>query len=267
MGEALNNPAVQSALLPLLVAVLAAPAFAAVQSRWAALAIPLGFLAGYVAAVGVPPLPPVSSTQKIPYLVVAAPLLVLLLDRGVWWRRASVVLWTVLALGWLSWPRLDADPLSVAAGMVACLALFWLLEKRPNQDTAVCFLVAGLVFAGVAFLGSSASIAQGAGSLSAAAGGLLLWCWPRDRWPSLAAGALLGVVACFALLAQQALLYTRASSAALALLAMIPLVPLLPLSFPAKDRPRRAFALLVTSLPLAAGALAFAWYKAQGGSY
>lgn len=267
MGEALNNPAVQSALLPLLVAVLAAPAFAAVQTRWAALAIPLGFLAGYVAAVGVPPFPPVSSTQKIPYLVAAAPLLLLTFDRGGWWRRGAVLVWTVVALGWLSWPRLDADPTSVVAGMVACLALFFLLEKRPNQDTAVCFLIAGLAFAAVAFLGSSASIAQGAGSLSAAAGGLLLWCWPRDRWPTLAAGALLGVVACFALLAQQALLYTRASDAALALLVMIPLVPLLPLSFPARDRPKRAFALLAACLPLAAGAIAFAWYQAQGSAY
>ena len=147
--------------------------------------------------------------------------------------------------------------------MALSLGTLWISERRPTHDLGVALLVAALTFAVVAFLGSSASIAQGAGAVAAASGGLLLWSWPRDRWPRPGAAALLGALGALALLGQQALLYTRASATSLAAMALILWIPALPLSFPAKDRPLRAFAVLAASLPLALVAVVLAWYQAQ----
>jgi hypothetical protein len=257
-----QDPLVQSVVLPLLTAFLVAPFLAALRPSLAGVAIPFGFLLGYLAAVGQPPFPPVSSGQKLPYLVLLAVVGGAAFERPGLAPRVFMAAWAAASLGWLAWPRLSGDAQAFAvAGVAVGVGIMLELSRRSLQDVCVALLAAALGLSAVAFMGASASIAQAAGGLAAATGGMLLWSWPRERWP-LGTAALAGAAGALLLLLQQSLLYTRADPFALLALAAVAFVPLVAgPSLQSRGRYLRAVMLAGWCLVPVAAALLVAWLR------
>lgn len=223
---------VQSFALPLLAAGAATGLlrFLAGTTRsalFASAAVPVGFLVAYLVILGTPPFPPVASSQKLGYLAPAGLAAGFLLD---WLGDRPLLRWPLLvggpALGlyWISRPRLG----DLQTTTLLTLLLLWLASlivflrlgsaaRRPGIEASVMLIMAALGAGAIAFLGRSASLAQLAVALGAAAGGFALWNWPRARYRFGAAalfggaGSLLGLVSIMSL-------YSRASLIALALL-------------------------------------------------
>ena len=157
----LQNPAVQSAIIPLVLALISAPAWAALRHDWTGFAVGVGFIAAYVAAVGVPAFPPVSSTQKIPYLIAAGGVLLALLPAALPWRVSGTVLWAIASCAYIAWPRLGGDgTLEAIVATALGSALIAICLWREQQDVLVMLLIASLGLIPVAFNGASASIAN-----------------------------------------------------------------------------------------------------------
>lgn len=221
MSDLLANPAVQSGALPFLTALVVAALLGfsgAAPSRFAGLAVLAGFLVAYVITIGLPPLPPKSSGQKIAYLALLGGLtgFTLQLAQVHSGRRALVgLIVSALAISWLGWRKLAAGPspdhVTMALILVgAAIALF--TTERQSEDGAdktVPLLVVSFAFAGIAFYGASASMAQNAGALAAALGGLLILNWPKRRFGLDATARMTGVVTLIALITQMAL-FTKA---------------------------------------------------------
>lgn len=125
----LFNPLIQSIAIPLgltlVVAGLLRLTFGKERGRiLACVAVAVGFLASYFATLGTPPLPPRSSIQKFPYLVLAGALLGLVLDLTKAGRATMVIgaLFPAVGLVWLAWPLFGQ--FSVANGIAfAALAV------------------------------------------------------------------------------------------------------------------------------------------------
>lgn len=194
MTDLLNDPFVQSSLLPLLLGVAAVGGLWAVGGRngraLAPAGIALAFLALFVLVVGLPAFPPPSSMGKLFWSVAAGLALGLAADTlGITGRAASaaVAAWLVLALGWIAGPALDSAasfvPLAVLLAVGAWIAVTGASpsgEARPAAPAAV-LLALTLAVGVTALIGSSASLAQLGLGLTAATGGFLLWNWPRER--------------------------------------------------------------------------------------
>lgn len=279
----LQHPAVQSGLFPLAVSfalagVLRLAGGRDAGARLASAAVGFTLVGALVLVLGVPPFPPRTAAQKLPYLVAGGTLLGILLDARGPSRSPAVLLalaLPVVVVGWLAWGRLAAPTVEnlvpagavLAAGVVAALRL---ARWRGSETTApVMLLVAALGLAGVAAQSASISIAQLVGALAAALGGFLLWNWPVARYPFGWAGLLGGAGGLLAL-ATQTTLFTAASPVALGLLALVFLADLAldPRRLDASAW-RRALApvllALICALP-AAAAVAVAFFTGRSGS-
>jgi hypothetical protein len=200
-------------------------------------AIAVGFVAGYVAMIGLPSFPPRGSGQKLAYIAAIGGALGFLMDLA--WPRRGVLagigaLGALAAVAWLGQATLlqmqldrDALVLGIAAilGVIFCVRL----GREVDHDAlaAVGIFVASLALAAIAFLGASASAAQLAGTLAAATGGYLLWNWPIPR-TRFAAAALLGAGVTLVAIATQLALFTRANTLSLAVLSLVALAGLVP---------------------------------------
>lgn len=222
MQELLADPLVQSAGLPLTVAFAVAGLIRLIggEQRGTALAsvaVAVGFVCAYAAVLGWPPMPPVSSNQKLVYIAVVGLATGAALDFG----RASKALERILvavlplaALIWLGWNRLKApDPAFL--GLIAVLwiggmVVLWRVGDARGWGIAssVMMLMASLGAGGLAVLGSAASLAQLFFALAAALGGFMLWNWPKPRLPFRAA-ALFGAGLTWLALADAVVLYTK----------------------------------------------------------
>ncbi len=198
-----EDPLFQMAAVPAIVAFLAVGFFrlAGGLNRGTAMAgaaIAFGLLSAYLFIQGMPPFPPVSSSQKLPYLILGglvlgafadafpnrpalayAAIVVVVLATVVWFGLPQV---TSLD-GLLSLPR-DIQLTAVGLTIGGLLVLSRLYRQgRFGGDAAVMLGVAALALAPIAFLSNSASYAQMAVALAAAVGGFYLWNWPRPRYP------------------------------------------------------------------------------------
>ncbi len=235
MDSLFAHPLVQSALVPLVVAALAAGLFRGLGGRRrgaivASAAIALAFLASYVMVLGLPPVPPHGAGQKLFLLVVAG------LGTGILLDLAPAPRWLVLGLlggfvaaglAWIGAPRLIAGAqwdgaLRYGPLVVGCLAALIRLEQRAHDGLtpSVLLLVAALGVGAVAVLGASASLGQLAFALAASVGGFMIWNWPRSRFP-FGFAALFGGAGALAFLAGQLTFFSDASAPALALLAVV----------------------------------------------
>jgi hypothetical protein len=235
----LSDPLVQTAGLPLglsflvggLMRVLLGPGRGAAL---AALGIPLGLLAAYVAILGTPPLEPRGAQQKLFHIVVLAAALGALIawsGRGGGRPVAVLVLAVTAAEAWLFEARLRSGTFAqlwpLAAVWVGTLFAADRLARAgaSDRDAPVMLLVAALGLGVVALLGASASYGQLGFALAAATGGFLLWNWPWARWPLEPAGLLGGGTALLALVAAVATFAPRADKIALALLLLCFVTP------------------------------------------
>jgi len=230
-GSWLDNPLVQSAALPLVVALVVTGVLRLLAGPGrgpllAGAAVAIGFLAAYLSIVGLPPWPPRASDQKLAYAVSAGVVLGLVLDsvrvpRLVHWL--AVVAGAAAVLAWIGWPRLRAGELEMTLRVAAlwlggAVALLRLHRQRlQGAQAGAMLLVVSAGAAPVAFYGASLSLAQFAGALAAAAGGFLLWSWPLSHYRFGSAGVLGAGSALLTVLGIMGL-YTQASPAALALL-------------------------------------------------
>ncbi len=228
MSELLQDPFVQSSVLPLLVGLVLVGVLHLLRRSLAAAGIAAGFLVVFALVIGLPALPPPSSMGKLFWASAAGLLLGVGADAaGLRGRIASVVLavWLAASLLWIALPALD----SVAA-VVSVLVLLgtaaWVAFARGSEPhgsetvesptaPAASLLALALAVGGTALIASSASIAQMALALAASAGGFLLWNWPVERhgW-GLSGRVATGIAV---LLAAVLALYTQTQAAVLLL--------------------------------------------------
>ena len=240
MGERwLDDPLVQSAAIPLAVALVAALAIGrAIGARYAVLSVPLGWIGASLAIQGGPAWPPVGSSQKLPFAVIGAVAvggaICALSERasagsprpaiagGLRGPLGAAAAAFTAAVVWVAWPLLRSGR-PAALGLVGALcaaggAALWLLDRSRERgiEPPLMSLVVACGCAPIALSGASASLAQGAGALAAATGGFLLCNWPRGRHPFGELGAFaLGIPLLLSISIM--VLYTDASPLALAL--------------------------------------------------
>lgn len=228
MSELLQDPFVQSSVLPLLVGLILVGALHLLRRSLAAAGIAAGFLVVFALVIGLPALPPPSSMGKLFWASAAGLLIGVVADlAGIRGRVASAVLavWLAASLLWIALPALDSAAavvsLVILLGTAACVAFARGSEThgsgRGESPTApaATLLALALAVGGTALIGSSASIAQMALALAASAGGFLLWNWPVERhgW-GLSGRAATGIAV---LLAAVLTLFTQTQAAVLLL--------------------------------------------------
>jgi len=191
MSELLQDPFVQSSVLPLLVGLILVGVLHLLRRSLAAAGIAAGFLVVFAMVIGLPALPPPSSMGKLFWASAAGLLIGVVADAaGVRGRIASAVLagWLAASLVWIALPALDSASaivsLVVLLGTAACVAFARGSQTQGAESPMVpasTLLALALAVGGTALIGSSASIAQMALALAASAGGFLLWNWPVER--------------------------------------------------------------------------------------
>lgn len=226
----LNHPAVQSAVLPLLVGLLATGVLRLAGGndygpRLASVAIGLGVLVAGLLILGMPPWPPLTALQKLPYLLAASLTLGILLElNGTLRTRFPLILalWPLAVCGWLAagrWLHLESSLLLklllLYAGALLVLGRLHTL-RDAGSTPAVMVLCVALGLGAVAF-STSLVLGQLAFALAAATGGFLLWNWPQPRYGFGYAGVF-GAGGAVLTLAAQSLLLTPVSPWALACL-------------------------------------------------
>lgn len=189
-----------------------------------ALAQVAGFLAAYLALLGVPSWPPETAREQVAYVAafgVLLGILLLLLPRWADGLQAAALAWPVVIVAWLAL----RVPLGLETILVAAtLAVFGaamigpLAGARQRSPRRVLMLLSAVVgLAAVAALGGSAVVAQLALALAASLAGVLL----AGRTLALANAALIGPSGAALALAGALALSDAASRSALLLLALV----------------------------------------------
>lgn len=271
MQDLLANPAVQSGVLPFVIAMMAGLLLKRLGWYWAGLAITAGFTATVYFTAGFQ-FNPWTSTRKIIALGYAAVVLGVLLDIYPWSRRWLPPLLFVAAGAsalWLVWPVLQRreglDLWLLAAGSVVyvgwCAAAMESLRSKSVHAVGAAVTL-GFGTGGVVLLGASALLGQLGLALGSAAGALwLLASFTRNtEVGSLAmfpAGMLLG------LLGIGGHVYSNVPWYSLAMLALAPACAQIPLS---SGWPRWMQALMTSFLSGApAGIAVWLVYRVAGG--
>ena len=271
MESIIQNPALQSGVLPFVLSLLVVLALSMAGSFRAGIAVAAG-LALCIALVAGFQLTPLTSTRKIILLALAAFPLGLALDLWAPARRVAATLLAVLATGsvlWLLWPVLSRRELAEALLLGAALAAYgaWqvvALDTLRHDSRRV--LGGGLALAfgtGVgALFGASALLGQLGMALGAALAAPALVHFIRG---GVGAGHLVAVPVALisALLGVAAHVYAKLPWTALAALALAPLLAAVP--WPRRLPDRLGF-VLITLLASAASVLAvyLSWRSAGG---
>ena len=131
-----------------------------------ALGLTAGLVAGQVAIQGWPALPPNGAIDKLWWLALLGGALGLGLPRVADGRRRRMarVAGLALAVVWIGWPRLMIPDVTawIAAALLVGAGVWALsqVERAGSPGGALLILVGGVATAGVAFYGSSYSMAQ-----------------------------------------------------------------------------------------------------------
>ncbi|BAI74674.1 hypothetical protein AZL_b00110 (plasmid) [Azospirillum sp. B510] len=189
MSELLQDPFVQSSVLPLVVGLILVGLLHLLRRSLASAGIAAGFLVVFAMVIGLPALPPPSSMGKLFWSSAIGLLLGVLADlAGVRSRAAALALavWLAGSLLWIALPALDSA-VAVISLLVLLGAALWVAFGNSSETggrptaPAATLLALALAVGGTALIGSSASIAQMALALTASAGAFLLWNWPVER--------------------------------------------------------------------------------------
>lgn len=164
----------------------------------ASIAIPVGFIVGFVLIVGWPPFPPIAVQQKILWVALAGLLAGAVMDilagKLPGWATVSICLaWPAIIVLWVGWPfleRLDfsefeKNPLALGptagaagiwlAGSIGLLQLRRTRADKPNDLAAGIMLAVASVGAGaLAIYFDTGSTGQIAFALAAATAGVVL---------------------------------------------------------------------------------------------
>ncbi len=231
-----NNPFVQSAVIPFVVAFSLAILLAKWRTRWVGFAVPVAIFVAVFLIHGFDFFP-LRSTNKIFLLGSIAVVVAVLFELLPWrrWRTGLLVAVVAAMAVWLVWPRLGRlDGLEWWLTVVVPIvyAAWWCiwadyLKDRPIQALNT-YLLLGFATAICATLGATALYGQVAGAVAAACGALwLLWLFKRP----IAAGWLVVLPASvlLLLLGIGAVVYAKLAWYSLALFALIPVCVMIPL--------------------------------------
>lgn len=265
MQTLLDDPMVQAALAPLLVALLVGGALLRTRLAWFAIAAAFATLVGLSTGISFTPL---SASRKVVLLVLAAPFVGLSLDLLPKPPRATVpVLAMLCGAGsiWVFWSVLSqretAQMLPLAAGVALFVGLMVALTLRLRADGAAgggATVALGLAVGVAAVL--SASIGNFANGIATAAGGgaMLLLQFALDR--RLAPGyiGMLSTGLAAALFAAATFMLAQLPWYAMPLLLLVPLAAGLDVAAQRSPRVRMVAATLV-SLGVSTATMLAAW--------
>ena len=190
----------------------------------------VSFLIVAVLVLGWPLFPPVTATHKSMVLAMLAVGLGFALHAS--HATATIVrvmfllLWAA-GLAWLAQRVLFGERWwQVALTCVAGIAVLLQVERRAGDGLLGVgqILLCAVGLSMIALLSSSASIAQSAGALAAACGGVMLVNWPRVRLP-ISASTLFPIALILGLLAAQTVLFTQARIVPIVMLMLVFAVP------------------------------------------
>lgn len=167
-----------------------------VPERLAALAVTVGYWAGYYGVQGWPQFPPVESTEWLPWFVlVMAAVCVLRIPNGLHRRLSWLVVFIVLTVAFLlllspafkySWGL--AEGLGWLSILVAAACFFWFgfifkVERSQRSAPAVVFLIVAGGEAFIAGVSGSVVLSQLAAIQAATLGaGVIVSLWRRGSW-------------------------------------------------------------------------------------
>jgi len=261
MVTLLDNPIVQSAVLPFIISLACGLLVAFVAPRWFGLILPLSFYPAAFLISGLQLLP-LTSTRKILILGMAAVIIVVLIMKlPLAVRRYGLSLIMIVAsVAWVLWPRL-----AIAGGFVwlpllaGAAYLYWLsvttdYQQQPTSQLLTLLVMATTV-AVIAMLGSSALLGQLSGALAAAIGALLLVMMLTARMVDTDL-LILPAVLITGLISLAAVHFATLKGYALFGVALMPLVAYIPLNI--HNRWLRLLTQLIIMVPLAAAAVYFA---------
>jgi len=260
-----DDPFVQSAVLPFLVALVVAVVLGRVAPRWGGLALVCGVLV--TVQVMNLDMARLDSTTKIVLLGVAAAVLGLVRDRFAaerGWLPAVFFLVGAVAITWVTWPvllRREGAPFwYLLAGAVAYVGWMWAASEFVRDDVHRCAVTAVAVGTATALcvvLGASAKLGQLGGAAAAAGGAYLAVALVN---PSLAGGSVIALpaTALGGLLGYAALVYARLPWYCLPAIALVPILARVPLPS-GMSRWWRACILLATVSPAVIVAVVLAW--------
>lgn len=270
MDELLANPAIQSAVAPLVVSFAGAVVLWRASSLWQGLAILAGFLAAVFLISGIS-FEPLSSTGKIVLASLCLPLLALVLEYRL--KRPIPRLSVLAALAaatlvWVIWPVIQRMEIAEAVPQVAGLMLYvaWFViifaawESRPER-TGGAALALAIATGAAAMIGASALYGQLGFAVAAAAGGLILrWLIAPGR-NGFGLATAIAVATPLALLGAGAMVFAKLPWTALPFLALVPLAAGIPVAT-GKSRWLRLPLITMISLLPALPALWLAWRAA-----
>lgn len=231
----LDNLVVQTAIAPLLVALVSGLLFRVVVPRATGIGLILGFVAAAYLINGAD-LRQLSAVEKMVLATIAAAVagaLVEIIGLPARSRRPLLIALAVSALGWIAYKTLGAKQgLSLVAyslGGVAYLAwLSFMLDRLRSRAAASGVLIPlGLGTGFCAMAGSSALMGQLGLAMAAAAGGLGLLFLFHDNY-RVGAELTFPAAMAYGLLGYGAWLYASLPWYALPVLACVPLVALIP---------------------------------------
>lgn len=227
-------------------------------------AVPVGFLAGFILFLGLPPFLSPDPLHIIPYVVLVGLIAGIVIDSlaDVEMVKLGVVLawpaFVIVAIGWREMPDFATFaglPMAVL-WLAAVLTHLWFgTQHRPPAAPLVSLFALTIGLGITAFLGGSRILTVLAVILAVSFLGLIGWSYPRLRFPFGATATVGAGSAVFALAVAQ-VLYTNTPTLAVAALLLIfalaPLAARLPLGAGAKTSP---FVLLgVSAIPIAVAA-------------
>ncbi|MBI5449839.1 MAG: hypothetical protein HY940_00625 [Gammaproteobacteria bacterium] len=265
----LDDPLIQSSLVPMTVTLLLAVVLGRLWPRSAGLAVIAGF---YVAAALIHglTLTPLTSTRKILLLGLLAVVLALareFLGRSSATQRNVVIGLIIAGLLWMLWPALSYRPLAEAVTLAVGLTFYivWLLialDALADQPmpAGIAVMMLGSAAGIASVLAATALLGQLISALAAAAGVFVVL---TLLLPKLRAGPLLMLPAAvlLGLLSAAALVYAKLPASSLLFLATIPALIRIPL--PANlTAAVRAAMLVLLLLPAAGMAIYSAWHSA-----
>jgi len=186
-----GNPAVQSLALPMAAALIATALLRlaggrAFGSAIAGAGIGIGFMAGDLSILGMPPLRPLAAMDKLPFIAVAGIVAGAALDLGRAGRSTRIIATlalTFLAAGWPGWPAVSGGDTAAMLG----LAILWALSAgvlvsldRPAGQAAgpaAMLCAASLGVSLLVVLSGSTGAAQLAAALAASSLGFFALAW------------------------------------------------------------------------------------------
>ncbi len=188
----INDPVVESALVPLLVGWLAGRWLRDVAG-WGGLAVVLGFLATTALVMGLY-WSPLTSTRKIVLLGLGAALVAIvvelfILDARRHWHKWILPALAGLGMLWIAWPALQRLPVMQAVGLgglavaysMLMTRLFALMNTWRLAYAAGFIAVLGAASSVLLFSGASALLGQLAMAVAAGAAGLACAVWRDTR--------------------------------------------------------------------------------------